>query len=112
MICTQTQSIDISNIILKFPTKSSSTEECFFKLFISEYLFCCGGNDEIKCGRFFTNYTLITTFDLDFPGQNIKLNFFTEANTHIIFLFITKIQEINYMNILFFYQSVKTLIIV
>ena len=80
--CSQTQSIDISNILLKFPTKSSSKEECFFKLFISEYLFCCGDNDLIKCGRFFTNYTLITTFNLDFPGKNIKLNFFSDQKTY------------------------------
>jgi hypothetical protein len=81
-MCTQTQNIDISDIVLRFPTQSSSREECFFKLFTSEYLYCCGGNDLIKCGRFFTNYTLITTFNLDFPGKNIKLNFFSDQKTY------------------------------
>ena len=86
--CTQTQSIEVGDIIIRFPTKSSSREDCFRNKFTSEYLFCCGGNGLIKCGRFYENNTLITTFDLEFPGTNSNLKFFSDQSTYANIIFL------------------------
>jgi len=57
---------------MRFSTNSASREDCYLQKILTEYLFCCGDDNLIKCGRFNENYTLITNFDLDFPGKNNK----------------------------------------
>ena len=81
--CTQTQDLEVSDIILRFPTGTTSTEECFFKNFLdNDSLLCCCDTDKIKCARIADNYDIITTFGLEFPGKNIKITFFTDSNTY------------------------------
>ena len=86
--CSQTQEISTSDIIINFPTGSSSREGCIYKHFASEKLLCCGGTNAIKCSRMFENNTLIKTFDLDFPGENSKLTFFTDSTTYVSIIFL------------------------
>ena len=77
-----------TEIILSFPLESSNNDECAFKKFGSEYIFCCGGNNLIKCARIKNDYSLINTFILDIPGENSKLSIISDSS-HI---------EIFYMN--------------
>ena len=88
--CTQTQDIQTSDIIMTFPTGSGSREDCFYKKFVEESLFCCGDTDKIKCARFKENYDLIAIFDLEFPGQNSRVSFFTDSNTYGALFFMNK----------------------
>ena len=77
-----------TKIILSFPLESTNNEDCIFTKFGSEYIFCCGGNNLIKCARLKNDYSLINTFILDIPGDNTKLSIVSESS-HI---------EIFYMN--------------
>ena len=74
-----------TEIILSFPLESTNNEECVFKVFGQEYIFCCGGNNLIKCARLKADYSLINTFILDIPGENTKLNIFSESSYMQIF---------------------------
>ena len=65
--CQQTQSGEATDIILRIPMDSSSREECAFKTFASENLFCCGGNDFIRCARVTSDLNLIANPHL-LPG--------------------------------------------
>ena len=63
-----------SDIILSVPTDSDNNGDCALSNFDLEYLFCCGGNDLIKCARLNNNYTLTDEFTLNIPGENAYLN--------------------------------------
>ena len=85
--CEQTQSYEVDDIKIRFPTESSSREDCVHRTFVNENLFCCGGNNFIKCARLTSNYDLITTFNITFPGTNRKLNIYTDKTTYLNLLF-------------------------
>ena len=75
--CSQTQSVATTTIILRFPTSSRNGQDCIFRNFAGEILFCCGDTGFIKCSRIARN-TVVNTFELEFPGSNSKLSFFSE----------------------------------
>ena len=101
--CQQTQSGEATDIILRIPMDSSSREECAFKTFASENLFCCGGNNFIRCARVTSDLNLIATFDLEFPGLNTKVNFYTDKTTYVNLLFWNKNGNDNYIYEYYFY---------
>ena len=104
VICSQDQSGVASQIKLRIPTGSSSREECVYQTFTSENLFCCGGNNFIKCARITSDIKLITTFDLEFPGANRKINFFTDHSTYVNLFFWNKpTEDENYIYEYYFY---------
>ena len=78
-----------TQIILSFPKDSSNNEECMLTTFISEYLFCCGGTNLIKCLRLNPrNNELINSFSLNLPGENKDLNIIP-VGTNYVSLFYT-----------------------
>ena len=64
-----------SNDNLVFTTANGFTEKnCYFSLFNSEYLFCCGITDYIKCYRINCNsYYIIKQFNISIIGDNSYL---------------------------------------
>ena len=88
--CTQTQNIVRSNILFKLPIPSSTTlDDCIIRTFDSENLLCCGLTDLIRCARIdYSTNNIKNIFDLEFPGSNSKLTFFTDANTYANFIFL------------------------
>ena len=103
LTCSQSQSGVATDIILRIPTGSSSREECFHKTFASENLFCCGGNNFIRCARVTSDLNLIATFDLEFPGSNTKINFYTDHTTYVNLFFWNKNEDNNYIYEYYFY---------
>ena len=59
---------------MSISTEASNNGDCVLQSFISEILFCCGGNNIIKCARLDNNYNLKNNFKLDIPGENTYLN--------------------------------------
>ena len=72
-------------------TSGDFTEKnCYFSQFNSEYLFCCGIMDLIKCYKFnISDYRLIKEFDISIPGDNSYLTI--KSNNHYATLFFMNI---------------------
>lgn len=70
---------------LSFPLESTNNDDYLFRSAGSEYIFCCGGSNLIKCARFKEDYSLINTFILDIPGENTNLSIFSESSYLAIF---------------------------
>ena len=84
--CSQTQSVASTTIILRFPTSSRNGQDCIFRNFAGEILFCCGDTGFIKCSRIAGN-TVVNTFELEFPGSNSKLSFFSDVSSYANIIF-------------------------
>ena len=82
---TYTVSFSFYNIFLSFPTDSSTNEYCKFVVFGNEYLFCCGGNNLIKCSRYESDYNYINEFTLNLKGDNTYISIITTGNYAAIF---------------------------
>jgi hypothetical protein len=76
-----------TSIDLSVETDSSSNGDCALASFANEILFCCGGNNLIKCTRFKNNYEYINSFFINMEGDNTYIKLFvTESYASIFFM--------------------------
>ncbi len=88
------------------PPSLKNADDSIFRNFAGELLLCYGGTDRIKCTKIKGNTQIV--FNLEFPGTNSKLNFFTDSVITRILFFIILIQaKIKCMNTLFIYLLAK-----
>ena len=77
-----------------FQKDSSNNEYCNLKTFNSEFLYCCGGTNLIKCSRLNPNNNeLIATFSLDFPGENTDLNVMAVSSNFANLFYMNKLSS-------------------
>ena len=79
---------------LSFDTNYFSQKNCDFTEFNSEYLFCCGDIDHIKCFRIDKKKYNHTEFHIPSEGENTYLNI-QSSEDKIIFYYMNKNQEEN-----------------
>ena len=86
--CSNQVSIGFSQIIMTFPVDPNTNGDCLLSNFVSELLFCCGGRDKIICSRINTDFSFINNFELDFPGENSKINIISDGLSYSSIFFM------------------------
>ena len=80
--CPSGGTVTSGSIKINFEIDPNSNGDCLLSKFAEEFLFCCPGRDLLKCARTKSDYTYISTFDLNFPGENNKINIFSDDITY------------------------------
>ena len=91
--CTNDVSVSMGPYIISFPVDPNTNGDCLLSGFINELIFCCGGKNFIRCARLKTDFTYITSFDLNFPEENSKLSIFSNGPTYGSIFFLNKNSE-------------------
>ena len=68
-------------------------EYCKFVVFGKEYLFCCGGNNLIKCSRYESNYNYINEFTLNLKGDNTYISIFTTGSNYATIFYMNELKS-------------------
>ena len=71
-------------------SEGTNDQNCDFNSFGSEYLFCCGGTNFIKCERLDSQWESILTFNLNLQGENNIINILVSSSSFATVFFTNK----------------------
>ena len=86
--CTNNVELARSDYVISYPVDPNTNGDCKLATFGSELIFCCPGPDKISCSRNKNDFTFINTFELDFPGENSKIDIFTDRSNYAAIFFM------------------------
>ena len=85
--------IPLDDIKLDFENFELNEKNCYITVFNSEYLFCCGENDCIRCFRMnYDNFEIKKVFKITVSGENTNISIKNHNNFVKVF-FMNKNQE-------------------
>ena len=87
LLCLISVEVQRTPIIIQFPIKPENNGACILQGFLSEILFCCSGSNLIRCTRLQSNYEVIASFDIEFPGENTLKTILTDTSNYVSLFF-------------------------
>ena len=81
--------------LFTFQKEESNNEDCILSKFEFEYLYCCGGINNIKCERIKEDFGVLYSFKLNLEGVNSHLSLISSSSTFISIFYVNRLASID-----------------